>query len=134
MGECDVSLANERKYRPRLEALALELYKARENKRDSEEDLSPKIKDFLEKAGITKYDGKKVIVNLVIPVQQEADIRKLSRHIHLDELYENNLLSVTSIEKLEKFLKKKGKILKPKDYLKKGKPYERLDIYLKRKK
>lgn len=137
MGESD-GVSKERIYRPKLEELALQLYKIRREKKEleeeDEEDLSPKIKDILENAGITKYDGKNVIVNLGIPVKQEVNIKKLSKYVSLKILYKNNLLAISSTEKLESFLKKEGKTLKPKDYLKKGKPYERLDIYLKKKK
>ena len=45
IGERDID--KERIYRPKLEALALQLYKAREKKRDLEEELTPQIKDIL---------------------------------------------------------------------------------------
>lgn len=131
---CNSDNAQERTYRPKLETLALQLYKARESKRDAEEDLTPQIKDILDEAGITKYDGKKVTIKLITPVQQEVNIKKLSKYVSLKILDKNNLLAISSIEKLEEFLKEKGVTLKPRDYLKKGKPYERLDIYLKGKK
>ena len=56
---------NKKIYRPKLEELALQLYKARGNQRDAEEQIAPQIKDILEDAGITNYDGKKVDVKLV---------------------------------------------------------------------
>lgn len=125
--------ANKKIYRPKLEELALQLYKTRGNQRDAEEQIAPQIKDILEDVGITKYDGKKVDVKLVICVKQEVNLKKLSKYVTLDTLYENNLLSINSIEKLEKFMKEQDITLSLKDYLKKGKPYEQLNIDLKKK-
>lgn len=130
---CSTNNAKEIAYRPKLEELALQLYKAREKKRDAEEELAPQIKDILNVAGITKYDGKKVTINLVTPVQQEVNLKKLSGYISLQKLYQNDLLTINSLEKLNSFIRKKGIKIEPKGYLKKGKPYERLDVYLKGK-
>lgn len=91
---CSSDNKEERTYRPKLETLALQLYKARETKRDAEEDITPQIKDMLDRARITKYDGKKVIVNLVTPIQQEANLKKLLKKVPLQTLYKNNLLAI----------------------------------------
>ena len=120
----------ERRYRPKLEALAIELYDVRRDKREAEKEdgeLSNKVKALMDKAGIKRYDGKNVYLEILLKVIQQVDVSKLAKYMPLEELAKEGLLSVdTGI--LEAYLKTKGKDIKPSAYLKKGKPYESVKI------
>ena len=126
-------MEKENKYRPKLEQLALNLYETRKEKRAAEKedkDLGEEIKGMMAKAGIKQYNGKNIEVKLSLSVNQQVDVKKLLKHISLNELLEAGLLSISN-KQLQEYLKEKKLDLKPADYLGGGKPYGSLDLTLK---
>lgn len=122
------------RYRPKLEALSIQLYGLRKEKKDIEtddKDLAGKIKDIMEKAGITKYFGKKIEVEVAFSVQQKVNVQKLSQYISLEKMFESGLLAVNN-EALEKYIKENKLQIKPSAYLDKGKPYESVKMDMKK--
>lgn len=126
-------MEKENRYRSKLEQLAITLYKTRKEKREAEKedkDLSEEVKEMMVKAGIKQYNGKSIEVKISLSVNQQVDIKKLLKHISLDELLKAGLLSISN-KQLQEYLKERGYDLKPTDYLGAGKPYDSLDLTLK---